>query len=448
MTQKIHFNNLTGNSITIGNTVIDGTGITTDGETVAGIKADIYANNASLPLSGLTAGKYAYTTANTTLFYTDGNGWYKVTTINETPSVTLSVDSVTLGLDGNTADFTYTITDESAVTITVSNSGIANTSLANVQHYTSNNTITVNNVGFSENDTVTVTVSASDGVNIGTATANVIINLTPPVPAVSATGGSTGTFTEGGHTYKYHKFTTGGTFTVSSADNNAVFDMLVVAGGGGGGRGATTGGVGEVAGGGGAGGLVYVSEKPLNSGSYSITVGSAGLGYNSDSASGDGGDSTAMSYTATGGGGGAYRTTTAYAGRDGGSGGGAHRTGVAGTSTQDTYSSDPYATGYGNDSGGGVSATASIASGGGAGGAGTSSTYSTIGTVAAGGAGRTYNMDGTSKTYSRGGDSVADSSGGTSNAGVFGGGGRGYRETNAGENGQAGIVIIRYKVAS
>ena len=187
MTQKIHFNNLTGNSITIGNTVIDGTGITTDGENVAGtIKAEIYANNASLPLSGLTAGQYAYTTANTTLFYTDGNGWYRVTTINETPSVTLSVDSVTLGLDGNTADFTYTVTDPEGfpVTIAVSKSGIANTSLANVQHYTSNNTITVNNVGFSEANTFQVIVSASDGINIGTATANVVLSFTPPASPI------------------------------------------------------------------------------------------------------------------------------------------------------------------------------------------------------------------------------------------------------------------------
>jgi len=445
MTQKIHFNNLTGNSITIGNTVIDGTGITTDGETVAGIRANIYANNASLPLSGLTAGKYAYTTANTTLFYTDGNGWYKVVTINETPSVTLNVDSVTLGDGGNTADITYTVSEPEGTPVTVT--ATANSSQANVQVYTSNNTITINNVGFSEDNNFTVTVSASDGINIGIATANAIVSYPPEVPV--ATGGSISTYTDGGITYKYHKFTTAGTFSVTNAPAGAVFDMLVVAGGGGGGRGATTGGVGEVAGGGGAGGLVYVNQKPLTTGSSSISVGSAGLGYNSDNTSGDGGDSVALGYTAKGGGGGAYRTTTQYSGRPGGSGGGPHRSSAAGQSTQDTYSSDSYATGYGNDSGGGVSATASLASGGGAGGAGTAFTYdgnANASTVAAGGVGKTYNIDGTSRTYSRGGDSVAFTTGGTSNAGVYGGGGRGYRETNAGENAQPGIVIIRYQI--
>jgi len=389
MTQKIHFNNLTGNSITIGNTVIDGTGITTDGETVAGIKADIYANNASLPLSGLTAGKYAYTTANTTLFYTDGNGWYKVTTINETPSVTLSVDSVTLGAGGNTADFTYTVTDEGPVTITVSNSGIANTSLANVQHYTSNNTITVNNVGFSEANSFTVTVSASDGINIGTATANVALTYGPVAPTV------TGTYTETtvGSDIVY-KFTGAGSM-VFTADVDVEY-LIVAGGGGGGGQ--------YYSGGGGAGGVIKTtSATSWSSGTYNISVGSGGDGGDSGNTSrgNNGGNSTisgGVSLTAIGGGGGGvgYNSSTYGPGANGGSGGGGGGRSYAGGNGT---------SGQGNDGADGNGTGINGGGGGGAGGAAPATSASV--TATNGGAGIQSNITGSNLWYAAGGGGFA-----------------------------------------
>jgi len=388
MTQKIHFNNLTGNSITIGNTVIDGTGITTDGETVAGIKADIYANNASLPLSGLTAGKYAYTTANTTLFYTDGNGWYRLTTINETPSVTLSVDSVTLGDDGNTASFTYTVTDESSVTITVSNSGISNTSLANVQHYTSNNTITVNNVGFATANAFTVTVSASDGINIGTATANVAVAYAPLIPTV------TGTYTETtvGSDIVY-KFTGAGSMVF---EEDTEVEYLIVAGGGGGGGQYYSGG-------GGAGGVIQTTSATLwSTGTYNIGVGSGGNGGDSGNSSRgiNGGNSTisgGVSLTAIGGGGGGvgFGSSTYGPGANGGSGGGGGGRAYAGGSGTPGQGNDG-AQGYDCCNGGG---------GGGAGG----DAPATVASVTAtnGGAGIQSNITGSNLWYAAGGGGFA-----------------------------------------
>ena len=51
---------------------------------------------------------------------------------------------------------------------------------------------------------------------------------------VSATGGNTvDTYTSGGVTYKYHKFTSTGTFTVSDAGSTGAVEYLVVAGSGG-----------------------------------------------------------------------------------------------------------------------------------------------------------------------------------------------------------------------
>ena len=143
------------------------TTVITPGDAVGGGGATIVANNASLPLVGLTAGQFAFSTANSQLFISNGSGWYKIALINETPTITLSTESIVLPSE-TFVDVTYTVVEPEGtpVTITVSNSAIANTSLAKVVHFSSNNTIRVfaNTTGFSG---ATITVSASDGVNIG-----------------------------------------------------------------------------------------------------------------------------------------------------------------------------------------------------------------------------------------------------------------------------------------
>ncbi len=67
---------------------------------------------------------------------------------------------------------------------------------------------------------------------------------------IDATGGTE--YTSGG--YKYHKFTSSGTFSVSGAPATATVEVLAVAGGGGGAQ----------SGGGGAGGLKYVSSQSIS----------------------------------------------------------------------------------------------------------------------------------------------------------------------------------------
>jgi len=175
MVQKVNYNNLTGDTLTVGNTVITGTGVTVDGEALGG-SITTYANASVLPLSGLTAGEFAFVSSNSSIYFTNGSGWYLVQSVNQSPSVTLSDTNLGVGgINPNTASFTYTVTEPEGtpVTITVSNSGIANTSVGNVQHYTSNNTIIFNGITMSQDDYFQITVSASDGVNIGTATANI-----------------------------------------------------------------------------------------------------------------------------------------------------------------------------------------------------------------------------------------------------------------------------------
>jgi hypothetical protein len=134
-----------------------------------------------------------------------------------------------------------------------------------------------------------------------------------PAAVFTATGGTIAN--SGG--FRYHTFTTSGTFTVSSGSANV--EVILIAGGGSGG--------GRHAGGGGAGGLLYQANVAVNSSTsnYTITIGAGGAatatissGFTSP-AGNVGGNTTGFGFTSFGGGGGAGRGTT---GQNGGSGGG------------------------------------------------------------------------------------------------------------------------------
>ena len=164
MVQKVNFNNLTGDTLTVGNTVITGTGVTVGGSELGAGGATVYANASVLPTSGLTAGDFAYT--GNAIFITNGSGWYRIAVVNQDPTITLSESSISLGATGNTVFFTYTTSDPDGTTptVTLANSGIANTSVANVNLYTANNTVRIDN--FSATDwSGTITLTASDGIS-------------------------------------------------------------------------------------------------------------------------------------------------------------------------------------------------------------------------------------------------------------------------------------------
>jgi len=246
------------------------------------------------------------------------------------------------------------------------------------------------------------------------------------------------------------------TFTMT-VSTSAPVDYLIVAGGGGGGRG-----------GGGAGG--YVSNSSVFSpGTYTITVGSGGIGgiaYFNENNVGrfptNGGNSSINNIVAIGGGkgGGGGLTTSAEYSRNGGSGG----------SGGGAVGGNPVATGGSGTAGQGNagldgSSNALSAPGGGAGGVGTRNTTTTTST---GGPGKQW-LNG--QFYAGGGGGGGSPSGSsTSLAGGIGGGGAGgysssgpntigQNGTNGlggggggaapvtswqGGNGGSGVVIIRY----
>jgi hypothetical protein len=199
---------LSGSSINLGGATISETGgsvILPAGSKVGDITlgasgATQYANATSLPTSGLTAGQFAF--VGNTLFMTNGSGWYSVALINQTPELTLSTSSITLGAIGNTINFTFTATDPDGPTPTVTATTTANTSQANVTVYTANSTVTVENLS-ADPYSANITITASDGINQTFDVVELRVQyFAPPLATLEGTSAIRGTNT-GGVLYNY-----------------------------------------------------------------------------------------------------------------------------------------------------------------------------------------------------------------------------------------------------
>ena len=264
----------------------------------------------------------------------------------------------------------------------------------------------------------------------------------------SATGGSI--FISGA--YKYHVFTSSGTF---AAESSGTIDYLMVAGGGSGGNCSQNSGAG--AGGGGAGGLLYGTGVTVTSGSYPVVIGSGGATKTSGGTGNNGSNTTFKGLTAIGGGGGGGDDQT-YAG-SGGSGGGATNADLPGSGTTGQGNRGGYTSNPGAGGGGGAGAVGASASGnnGGAGGIGLS--YSTFASATSTGqsgyyAGGGGGAESTSDSYSPGAGGLGGGgigstwSGNNAAAGLVntggGGGGGSAADSSVGAAGGSGIVIIRY----
>ena len=278
---------------------------------------------------------------------------------------------------------------------------------------------------------------------------NVWQSLSGGVNATQSSGSGTTTTADG---YTTHKFTSSGTFTVSAGGE---VEYLIVAGGG---AGATTDG-----GGGGAGGVVTGTIN-LQSGNYTITIGTGGAFVNTNDRAGlSGNDSTALGFTAKGGGGGgndrqSISGASGQGPKTGGSGGGGgsrqdgtNYAGAAGIQ----YST--YGYGYGNNGGDGTAAPNRHAGGGGgAGEAGKNGDNGANGgngiqwpsgsiLYYGGGGGGGHDINGPGGQGGGGQGSWntgSPSTAGTPNTGGGGGGGGGGH--SRGSSGGSGIVIIRY----
>lgn len=287
----------------------------------------------------------------------------------------------------------------------------------------------------------TFTIAATD-------TGGNVTNRSFSIAVAFATGG---TVTESGG-YRYHTFTSSGTFTPAVSLSA---DVLVVAGGG---SGATA-----HAGAGGAGGYRTFSGT-LTAQNYSVTVGAGGPAVSGSHINGNKGIDSSLAgiLTSTGGGNGA-RAQTPTTGGTGGSGGGGGRGGSGGAGNQGGFSPAE-----GNNGGGSAGDAPNYGGGGGGGAAAAGGSGSTT-AGGNGGAGAQW-LNGAYYAGGGGGGTFdPGSGGGTAGTGGIGGGGNGGRGTNSqGQNatantggggggagslstelsgaGGSGIVIIRYAI--
>ncbi len=312
--------------------------------------------------------------------------------------------------------------------------------------------------------------------------------------SITAIGGSS-VYTSGA--YKIHMFTGDGTFNVTSASAGSTVELLVLAGGGAGGS--------DMGGGGGAGGLIYNPAYPISTGSYTVTVGAGGTGFNdygsSPRAGSNGGNSAFGSLVAFGGGGGSsghYYNPGEWAGiagpqaTNGGSGGGGSASyrsygpdygggrppgnGLAGQGHRGgfgSYCGGEYYAGAGGGSGGngqvnkwcgvrpGIGGPGTLLNitgtnlywGGGGGGAGHNGGGQGVGGLGGGGGGARYytnvaNAPGGTGGLNPGGTggNTASSNGGDGGTNTGSGGGGGAHYFGKGGNGGSGIVVVRYLI--
>lgn len=255
--------------------------------------------------------------------------------------------------------------------------------------------------------------------------------------------------------YRYHRFTTTGSSTLTLVHPGTI-EYLIVGGGGGGG------GTYEGTGGGGGGGVltgsIWVSSNS------SIVVGAGGRGdFVASNYAENGSNSTGFGFTAYGGGAGgrwASDYDSPHNGAAGGSGGGGGTLYLSSSNAFSGGSGGSRISGQGYVGGSGAG-SADRAAGGGGGGAGGAGSNGTVGAVAGdtlygyrfpGAGGPGLAVWGT--TYSAGGmggvRSSSESNGafGAANTGNGGGGANAsfYGDFKTGGSGGSGIVIVRYKL--
>jgi hypothetical protein len=257
----------------------------------------------------------------------------------------------------------------------------------------------------------------------------------------AATGGTV--TTSGG--YKYHTFTSSGTFTVTEGSRTDA-EMLLIGGGGSGGE--------FRAGGGGAGRVRVLPGLSLSPQAYTITVGNGGASVSSGGGGNYGTASTALGFTSVpGGGGGGSDGPVGKPGGGGGSGGPIGGTNAAGAANAGGFAggagflsadnSERRGGGGGGASSAGVAGTALKA---GNGGAGITLSWPTAVVYASGGGGGTSDSVGWGQGWGSYGDGGAAGLPPTAGLTPGSGGGGSGPDGQASGAGVKGIVIIRYPV--
>jgi hypothetical protein len=186
--------------------------------------ASVYATIDLLPLSGNTQGDMAHVTANNTLYFWNGSGWYKIALINTNPSISGVASSYDLATDGTATTVTITASDPEGLPITYSIASDTSGNIATVAQGTgaSTNVFTITpTTNIANGGTFSLTFRASDGVNVATAPATFTLqfqvansNYTTALITTAGSAGTNSTFTDSSS--NSHSITANGNTTQAS----------------------------------------------------------------------------------------------------------------------------------------------------------------------------------------------------------------------------------------
>lgn len=420
----------------------------------------VYADISAMTATSPTTGDQAFVTANTGLYIFNGGGWYKVATVNTTPSISSPSNgaNVTLAVNGTATAVELVGSDTDPGTTLQNSYAVTTGSLTNGGGATA---------AITSSATADGTFSA---LSPSTNTTNRFFKVTPTTNSSYA-----GTFSI---TYSMSDGISAGT-TVQNYSLNFGYDIEILLIGGGGSGGKSSGYGDYQPGGGGGGGVILSGTYAYTSGvQLDIVVGAGGAGFaasatrsigNTGVASSiqvNGAGSTFISLARGGGAGGSGDGTgTTQVGGNGANGGGGYASGgidspgmgygVNGTEVAGFHGAGTWGTNYGGGAGGGAGANGNEGNGGD--GINTYATWATAtstgdsGYYGGGGAGSKYSGSGTlSGGAGGGGDGSFVSSSnwqgaaGAANTGGGGGAGGGALGQGAAGAGGSGLVVIRY----
>ena len=238
MVQRVNYHQFSGNTVTLGaggsrvvmgadsgnlkiqdsqsNTSVIEAGFGIQGATGTTIISN--SSNLALPPSGIDDGSLYFSTNNSTLYAKIGNGWYKVTTVNTSPSISLDVTSATIS-DHLNLDITYTVTEPEGTPTTVAITDDITDSAVTVTHTTSNNHVRYVFDGSTAQSSKTITFTATDGVSTGVATCSVNAIYTEELHQPSGTTRLLGYTFNGGNSGKVGSYsvTNNGTQTFATS---------------------------------------------------------------------------------------------------------------------------------------------------------------------------------------------------------------------------------------
>ena len=218
-----------------------------------------YPTMLDLPLTGVTAGSMAMVLDVNKLYVNNGQGWYFISIINTSPSITGGIDpNYTLDKTGVPTVITVIADDPEGVPLTYTHSA---PTLGNTAVITQNNNEFIVTPSILESDAgaFDLTISASDGINVAAQTTQMSLSFPPPNAGVI--------------------FTTIGTHSWTVPTGITEISILMIGGGGGGGNGPASTSWDPSGLGAGGGGTQYRNSVSVFPGDVlTVSVGAGGVG--------------------------------------------------------------------------------------------------------------------------------------------------------------------------